>query len=151
VATHEVVAKYLSQVARPYVLLQEIELRLRSVISGIVPPDDLSALLDKSLAGKYTSMKKPVPNRLDELSFEDYRTLITSNRDWEMFAKALGGPRMLAAAKLERVGKIRNAVFHFRGTQSLSDYEALVATRDWLAQRRPMRVTPILEASDDEW
>ena len=136
VATHQVVANYLAIVARPYVLLQEIELRLRSVIAASVLPDDLGTLLNSSLHGRYESMKKPVPERLDELTFEDYRTLITSNRSWELFAKVLGGSRALAGAKLERVGRIRNDVFHFRGTQSLSDYEALVVTRDWLAQRR---------------
>jgi len=148
VATHEVVAKYLAQVARPYVLLQEIELRLRSVIESIVPTGDLGALLNTSLHGKYESMKKPVPNRLDELSFEDYRTLITNNRYWGLFAKVLGGPRMLAVARLERVGLIRNEVFHFRGTQSLSDFEALVVTRDWLSQSRLMRATQIQETPD---
>jgi CBS domain-containing protein len=137
VATHQVVANYLATVARPYVLLQEIELRLRSVIAGAVPPDDLGTLLESSLRGKYEAMKKPVPDRLDRLTFDDYPTLIASNRSWGIFAKVLGGPRALASTKLENVGRIRNDVFHFRGTQSLSDFEALVNTRDWLARRRP--------------
>ncbi len=76
IATPVDVLRYLFKVARPYVLLQEIELGLRDVISSSVTPDTLPSLIDSAVGGFYRSKSKDVPRSLDELTFEDYRSRV---------------------------------------------------------------------------
>jgi CBS domain-containing protein len=132
VATSTDVLRYFYNVARPYILLQEIELALRNLIALCAPEEKLKECIDRALAKSYEARKWAVPANLTEMSFEDYRTIITCSGNWPVFERLLGHNRELVSAKLERLREIRNDVFHFRDDISLLDHQHLATSRDWL-------------------
>lgn len=134
VVTAADVLRYFYGVARPFVLLQEIEMGLRNVIASHLDAGQLAGLIEVALRGKYSAMGRPLPRVLDDLTFEDYRSLLGSKDNWTHFMPIFGGTRALTSARLDRVRGIRNKVFHFRGEVTVVDYQALVVTRDWLLQ-----------------
>ncbi len=135
------VLDYFYRVARPFVLLQEIELGLRGLLGQIVEQDDLEGFLASALRGKYEAVKRPIPTRLDQMTFEDARTAITSRENWNYLNGSIPGTREMVSARLDRVREIRNSVFHFRGSVTIQEYQALVTTRDWLLRLR-LRLNP---------
>lgn len=132
VATSSDVLRYFYKVARPYILLQEIELALRNLIELCAPDEKLKECIDRALAKSYEARKWSVPTNLKELSFEDYRTIIICSANWPVFEGLLGHNRDLVSAKLERLREIPNEVFHFRSDISLLDHQHLATARDWL-------------------
>lgn len=113
VATPSDVLRYFYRVARPFILLQEIELALRSLIEICAPENKLQACVAKSLTKVYQSRGRPLPTDLREMTFEEYRTIIKCADNWPMFEGTFGHNKDLISAKLERLRIIRNEVFHF--------------------------------------
>jgi hypothetical protein len=132
VATSTDVLRYFYQVARPFILLQEIELALRNLIDLCAPGESLMKCINMALAKSYEARKWTLPTSLKELSFEEYRAIITCSANWPVFEGVLGHNRDLVSAKLERLRDIRNEVFHFRSDISLLDHQHLTTSRDWL-------------------
>lgn len=132
VATSSDILRYFYRVARPFILLQEIELALRNLIEIYAPGEKLTECIDRALAKAFQAKNRPVPTDLKEMSFEDYRTIVTCSANWPLFEGVLGHNRDLVSAKLERLREIRNAVFHFRADISLLDHQHLATSRDWL-------------------
>lgn len=132
IATAFDVLAYFYRLARPYVLLQEIELALRAVIERRITEPELGDCIGKSLAGKYEAKGQPMPAKLTEMSFDDYRSLVTSKHGWPYFEGFLGKNKDLVAAKLDSVRQTRNKVFHFRGDISVLEHQTLAAVREWL-------------------
>jgi len=132
VATASDVLRYFYRVARPFILLQEIELALRNLIELCAPGDKLKETTDRALVKTYEARKWAVPTSLKAMSFEDYRAIITCSANWPVFEGLLGHNRDLVSAKLERLREIRNEVFHFRSDISLLDHQHLATSRDWL-------------------
>jgi CBS domain-containing protein len=130
------VLTYFYAVARPFVLIQEIELGLRDLLGQIIASEDLAGFLASALQAKYQAQKRPVPGRLDEMTFEDARTAITSRDNWNRLDGAIPGTREMISTRLNRIRDIRNKVFHFRGSVTIQEYQALVTTRDWLLRAR---------------
>jgi CBS domain-containing protein len=130
------VLNYFYKIARPFVLLQEIELALRSVIDTCVTKPQLEQCIKQALGAKYaaTSNRAP-PSRLSEMSFEDYKAIVTSKANWPLFEGVLGRNRELTGSKLEQVRLIRNKVFHFREPISVLDYDGLAIARNWLLDK----------------
>lgn len=135
IATAIDLLRYFYKVARPYVLLSEIELSLRALIQVCIPQDKLSGVLQSSLEGFYQSRRLPTPRELHDMTFEDYRMLIGAKDNWPFFEGILGKNRQMALAKMERVRDIRNSVFHFRGEVTVWDHQTLSAARDWLLEK----------------
>jgi CBS domain-containing protein len=134
-ATHSDVLRYFYRVARPYILLQEIELALRALITGCAPANELERCAKRALERKYEGGRTSVPTALEDMSFDDYRSVITNRDNWPLFEGTLGKNRLLIAGKLERIRDLRNTVFHFRDELRALDYETLVAERDWLLNK----------------
>jgi CBS domain-containing protein len=132
IATPTDVLQYFYRIARPFVLLQEIELALRDLMHVCTSESGLKECMNRALAGKYGAINQKVPASLHEMSFEDYRTIITNKENWPLFAEVLGKNRQLVASKLERVREIRNRIFHFREDISVLDHQVLAITRQWL-------------------
>ncbi len=132
VATPIDVLRYFYKVARPYILLQEVELALRSLIELCAPGDKLTECIHAALARSYEARKLAVPTGLTEITFDDYRSIIVCKANWQFFEELLGRNRDLVSAKLERLRNIRNDVFHFRCDISLLDHQHLATSRDWL-------------------
>lgn len=135
VATATDVLDYFYGLARPYLLLQEIELSLRSLISACLTPEELNECIDRALRKSAEIQGRRVPSSLNELSFEDYRTLIGARANWPLFEGTLGRSRELVTSKLARVRDIRNSVFHFKGPISVIDHETLAGARNWLLDK----------------
>jgi len=129
------VLRYFYHVARPFILIWEIELALRSLIELCAPGDKLKECINQALAKNYERRGLPVPTELHELAFEDYRSIIISSKNWSLFEGVLGRNRELVSSKLERTRKIRNDAFHFRRDISLLDYQTLVSVREWLLDK----------------
>ena len=89
----------------------------------------------ESACRQVQELKESLPQELSEMSFEDYRSLITNRHNWALFEGVLGKNKALVGAKLECVRDIRNDVFHFREGVSVLDYETLATTRQWLFQK----------------
>lgn len=126
---------YFVKVARPFVLLGEIELSLRALIDRCAPGPKLKECIDISLGRGYRERGEAPPEELSEMTFEEYRSIIGSKENWPLFEGILGRNRASVIAKLARIRDIRNDVFHFRKDVSVLDYEALVYARDWLLDR----------------
>ena len=132
IATSSDVLRYFYRVARPFILLQEIELALRNLIEICAPGEKLIECINRALAKSCQARGWTVPTDLKEMSFEDYRTILTCTTNWPLFEGLLGHNRDLVSAKLERLREIRNAVFHFRTDISLLDHQTLATSREWL-------------------
>ena len=135
IATSMDVLRYFYRLARPFVLLGEIELSLRSLIQTCAPGSTLDQCIEKSVAKIYRNRNQAVPSSLAAMTFEDYRAIITASENWPLFEGTLGKSKDLIRSKLEKVRDIRNGVFHFRKDISVADHENLAATRDWLLDK----------------
>ena len=132
VGTAHDVLKYFYNVARPFVLLQEIELSLREIIRERAPGDRLAECVGRSIRQKYEMQGRPLPTNLSDMEVEDYGTIICSSANWSLFEPVFGSNLPLVKSKFKRVRTIRNAVFDFRDSVSIQDHETLAATRHWL-------------------
>jgi CBS domain-containing protein len=135
IATATDILAYFYRIARPFVLLQEIEGAVRELIQLCIAPDALSQAIETCLKQKYEAKRDRPPHDLYEMTFDDYRTIICSRDHWPTFEGVLGRSRELVSGKLDRVRDIRNSVFHFREDVSVSDHQTLAATRQWLLDK----------------
>jgi len=129
------VLRYFYRVARPFILIQEIELALRSLIHLCAPGDKLKDCIDAALVPAYEKTGRAAPTELHELAFEDYRTLVHSKHNWPLFQGVVGHNSQVVSARLEEIRKIRNNVFHFRREISLLEYGTLASAREWLLEK----------------
>lgn len=139
VATAADVLNYFVQVAKPFVLLQEIELSLRALLRGCLTDAELEACAGYALRSKYGGDISRIPLRLEDMSFEEYRAIVSAKDNWPHFEGVLGRSRELVASKLLRVRDIRNSIFHFREPVSVLDHETLTITRNWLLDKTRTR------------
>jgi CBS domain-containing protein len=134
VLTSSDVLRYFYQVARPYILLQEIEIALREIIEACAPGEKLKEIAQRALANAYEKRTGKPPEELREMTFDDYRSIIVCKDNWPLFG-TLGQNRDLISAKLASIGRIRNEVFHFRSEISVLDYQTLANAREWLLSK----------------
>jgi predicted transcriptional regulator len=127
------VLRYLYGVASPFVLLAEIELALRALISIAVEGELFAKCAKASLTSKYGPDK--VPTRMNEMDFNDYIQLVGHGDNWKYFAPIFGGMRETVRVKLEEIRDLRNDVFHFKRELTPDDHENLVQDRDWMLMR----------------
>jgi CBS domain-containing protein len=149
VATPSDALRYLYRLSKPFVLIGEIENALRSLIEMRTPGDVLNSCIDNSIRKMYEAQDRSVPERLDEMSFEDLRSIVTSGKNWEFFQGTLGNNRALISSKLERIRVLRNKVLHFRGELETLDHHDLLAMRDWLRDKAHAAEPLQMEVQDD--
>lgn len=123
--------RYLYSVANAFVLIEEIELALRILISeAIAGPDLFRSCVENALSAKYKDCE--LPRELEDMTFDDYVALLRDGRNWQHFEAAFGGTRERARGRLEPARDLRNDVFHFRRELSVEDHESLATCRNWL-------------------
>lgn len=127
------VLRYLYSVARPYVLVAEIELAVRALIELSTSQNELADCAARSLRGKYSD--DTVPLALEDMSFHDYVQIIGDGRNWKHFQPVFGGLRNITRTRLRAASDLRNTVFHFKGELSIQDYEKLSEVREWTLMR----------------
>jgi len=126
--------RYLHRVASPFVMVSEIELALRALIRTALTPDQIAAASRRVLAVAYGSEDK-APILLEEMTFDNYQSLVAHGDTWGGLEPVFGGTRTRASAKLKAVGAIRNDLFHFKREITLQDHETLAFHRDWLLSK----------------
>lgn len=127
------VLRYLYCVASPFVLIAEIELALRALISLAVDDELLITCAKVTLASKYGDDK--IPMTVSEMEFNDYIQLVGHGDNWKHFAHSFGGMRETVRAKLEDIRDLRNNIFHFKRELTLEDHQKLAQYRDWALMR----------------
>lgn len=127
------VLEYLHGIARPFVLLAEIELSLRRIINACVSDEEWEDCAANGLGHLYPPDRMPAD--LTEVTFNDYVQIIGNGRNWPLFAVALGkddGQRKRTISRLEEARLLRNDVFHFRRRLTEHDQQRLADCRAWL-------------------
>jgi len=128
------VLRYLDQVASPFVLLSEIELALRALIRIALDPEQLVVSAKRCLISAYRDEAK-VPTSLEEMTFDNYHSLVAHTENWARFEPVFGGTRIRVSGKLKDVGTIRNDLLHFKREVTMRDHEALAGHRNWLLSK----------------
>ena len=130
------VVNFLHQVAKPFVLIAEIELSIRRIISNCVNDEELHICAQNSLSDKYSP--EEMPARVEDMTFNDYVQVIGDGRNWTHFDQFFGnarGQRRRTRNMLQQVGELRNDVFHFRRSLEDGDLRFIQNKRDLLQQK----------------
>jgi predicted transcriptional regulator len=126
--------RYLYRVASPFVMLSEIELALRALISRALSLEEIARAAKRCLSPIYGGEEK-VPTTLEDMTFDNYQSLISNGEYWKEFEPVFGGNRIRTSGKLKQIGGIRNDLFHFRRELTMRDHQTLAGHRDWLLNK----------------
>lgn len=136
VATATDLIYYLYRLTHPFVLIKEIELTLRRLVSAALSEENIVKYIRRAVASDYKDREDEIPTRLDELTFSELvRTIIHGTNYAETFWKLLGRNRDSSRGYLGPIGSIRNDVFHFRRSITDDDVETLENARTWLLRK----------------
>jgi predicted transcriptional regulator len=133
------VLRYLYEITSLFVMLGEIELTLRRIISACVDDEQLQNCIEncnEKLRKNKKNSQHLLPLSLDSMTFKHYELLISMN--WGDFEKAFGvgeWQRKNTQAKLGQVGDLRNDVCHFRRETTSEDGVFLWNFRFWLQNK----------------
>ena len=125
--------RYLDNIASPYVMISEIEMSLRALIRVAIDEDQLAMIAEQSLAHAYSTQN--IPQMLEQMTFEDYRSIISRGDNWRFFGDILGTHRKRISGHLRRVGAIRNDLFHLKRALTIDDHETISNFRNWLLNK----------------
>jgi len=126
--------RYYYKVASPFVFLSEIELSLRTLIRSAATEAEIKGIADKVIK-RLQTQNAGIPETLEQMTFDNYRLIVTSNDTWPKFQTAFGGSRERTNAKLKEVGEVRNTLFHFKRPVEDHESEKVKQVRDWLLTR----------------
>src|SRR5262249_39692636 len=126
--------RYFYQVASPFVMVSEIELALRALIRLAMNPEKIVATAKRCLSSAYDSEDK-IPTSLEDMTFDNYHSLISHGENWKDFGRVFGGTRTRTSGKLKEIGGIRNDLFHLKREMTVQDREILTGHRDWLLNK----------------
>lgn len=136
VATPTDLIDYLYGLTHPFMLIQEIELVLRRLVSATVGEGDLPQYIRRAVSSNYRDREEQIPTELGRLSFAELvQTVVHSANFSEAFHRILGNNRESARGYLGRLSNIRNDVFHFRGPITDDDVQVLIDARTWLLRK----------------
>jgi len=103
--------QFLKDEIREFLLIEEIERTIRAIIRQTAD-EELNIELDIELQQTFESLDIRTPSRLEECSFRHYSIFISDN--WETFDDRFDNKQDFVRELIERVGDIRNQMFHFR-------------------------------------
>jgi CBS domain-containing protein len=136
VATSTDLIHYLYKLTHPFVLIQEIELVLRRLVTAAVSKEDVGKYIRRAVSSNYKDREDQIPAQLKELSCAELvQTVIHSANYTEVFSKLLGSNRDSTRGYLGRISGIRNDVFHFRRPITEDDVQILDNARTWLLRK----------------
>jgi len=99
--------QFLKDEIREFLLIEEIERTIRSIIRQTADEE-----LDTELQETFESLDIRTPGRLEECNFRHYSIFISDN--WETFEDRFDNKQDFVRELIDRVGDIRNQMFHFR-------------------------------------
>jgi len=126
--------RYLYQVASPFVMVSEIELALRALMRFALTEEQIKAAAMKCLLSLY-GKKEDVPTTLEEMTFDNYKNIITNSDLWSEFEPVFRGNPKLVSRRLREIGDIRNDVFHFKREIRMQEHQRLAKHRNWLLDK----------------
>lgn len=134
VATAADVSAFLWNTSRPFILLQDIELAIRSLMNRACPePQEMTRLIREAVPA---APNEEPPTRLDDLTYARLLSVLLNPEHFgRTFRSTFGTQRTLIAATLEPVRPVRNKVFHFRDDVTVSEFQSVVKARAWLQRR----------------
>jgi hypothetical protein len=136
VVTPTDVTAYLFKVTRPFILLQEIELSLRSLIRDSCPREAIPERIRAAVASNYKGREDRIPDELERLSLHELVLVVLNRLGYEeFFLPVFGRNRGSVQENLGGLYEIRNAVLHFRRQPSEADLDQLVSSRAWLLRK----------------
>lgn len=126
--------KYLYQVASPFVMVSEVELALRALIRIALNDEQIVAAARRCLSSAYGGEDK-VPTCLEDMSFDNYQSMISHGENWKELEPVFGGTRTRVSGKLKQIGEFRNDLFHFKREITTQDHQTLEDHRNWLLNK----------------
>jgi hypothetical protein len=125
------VATFLWSISEPFILLQDIELAMRSLmVRACVDATELRQCIARVV--KVTEQRS-CPERLEDLTYNElYSVLEHGENLGRVFSRTFGKHKELFAPFLVPVGEIRNKTFHFRDEVSIEDMQSLAKAKGWL-------------------
>lgn len=118
--------QYLRTELEVFILIEEIERALRNTFLDRYG-DELSSALTETFEGKEVR----TPASVHDCSFAHYQIFISAN--WDRFEDYFDEDREFVRELLDNAGDIRNALFHFRAsdTQKVEEREYLMFVREY--------------------
>lgn len=126
--------RYLYDVARPFVMLSEIELGLREVLRRAMTSEQLVEAAERCLT-RTSADGQDVPKQLEDMTFGDYQVLISNGDNWPLLEAYFGRLRGVTSAKLNDIRELRNDVLHFRREITEKDRASLENHRGWVKMK----------------
>jgi predicted transcriptional regulator len=126
--------RYLHQVASPFVMVSEIELALRALIRLAMSPETIIEAAKRCLLAAY-GREDNVPTLLEDMTFDNYQSLISHGDNWPDLEPLFGGTRARTSGKLKEIGALRNDLFHFKREITIQDHQTLAGHRNWLLNK----------------
>ncbi|MEN9640850.1 MAG: hypothetical protein RIR77_39 [Planctomycetota bacterium] len=128
--------RYFYKVAGPFVLIAEIELAMRALIQRCMTADQIETAAACCLEKLFKDRPgKKIPKTLEEMTFDNYRTVVVDDRYWHLFSATFARAKTLVNSRLREVAKLRNDLFHFKRDLTVEEHEDLVECRDWFLNR----------------
>ncbi len=124
----------LNDFAEAFVILYEIEHEIRDLISDVCDEVALNAMI----ATMQLPPNSPRPQKLEEFTFSQYRSIICSKSNWPTFEPLFATMRELVDADFADINELRNVVFHFRRGITPKDTDRLRRFRDRLRYDREL-------------
>jgi hypothetical protein len=115
-------------------MVSEIELALRALIARALSPEKISEAAKRCLSSAYGAQEN-LPTSLEDMTFDNYQSLISHGNYWRDFEPVFGGNRFRISGKLKEIGGIRNDLFHFKRELTGRDHQTLAGHRDWLLNK----------------
>jgi CBS domain-containing protein len=123
-------------IADPYVIIRDIELRIRKIIITTLESE---MSLQKAIENAFGYLRKcgrekEIPKGVDDMTFDHYKKLILSKKNWPKFESQFND-RRLAEELLEATRELRNQALHFRGPLAKTDLDKLHFVRQYLERK----------------
>lgn len=134
VATAEDVTRLLWSQTHPFVLLRDIEMAIRSLMSMACPDSaETHTAITRALPAESTAASKQA---IEHLALGHVLQVLQNAPNWgQWFRHTFGPSPEIVASTLDPVVSIRNRVFHFRGQATENDLVTLASARAWLKRR----------------
>jgi hypothetical protein len=128
--------QFLEDEIEEFLLIEEIERTIRDIFRGAAE-DDLNSRLEEM----FSSLDLRTPSRLEGCNFRHYSIFVSDN--WSSFGSQFEHKRDFVRELIDRVGEIRNQMFHFRDLddQDTLDTEFVEFAREHLNYIYDKRVT----------
>ena len=131
VATTHDLSDLMWSIAQPFMLIGDIETKLRRMMNSVCPTEEMSEIISRS----YASESNKSQSSLDELSLGELLGVLKNGTNFGRYFRSRFTDMNYTSQTLDPVVPIRNRMFHFRGQVSDEDLEILRVAGGWLNRK----------------